>query len=119
MCRLSLAARSSSAGAGGAPPTNTRAGSSSGSRSSALTMVVSTVGAAHRWVTACCSIRSHTRGGSTRRRFTLVAPAATTPHVRLQPLQWNIGSTHRYTLSGPMRSSKATLSAFKYAPRCV
>ncbi len=35
------------------------------------------------------------RPGSTRRRHTCVPESAVTPHVKHQPLQWNIGSVHR------------------------
>ena len=94
-CRFRSAAFSSSAGAGGAPPTKTSAGSSSGDASSAETIVVSTVGAAHRWVTPSSVSARQIGAASTFGRHTCLAPAAVTAHVYAQPLQWNIGSVHR------------------------
>ena len=59
------------------------------------------------------SIRSHTRPGSTRRRHTWVAPYAVTPHVKHQPLQWNIGRVHRYRESNESPVSSVSPMAFR------
>ena len=40
-----------------------------------------------------------------------------TAHGKHQPLQWNIGSVHRYAESALMPATITSLSAFKYAPR--
>ena len=58
-------------------------------------MDVSTVGAQHMWVTPLSPISLYISTGSTRLRQTWVAPMAVTPHVKHQPLQWNMGSVHR------------------------
>src|SRR5437763_9627179 len=42
----------------------------------------------------------HTRSGSTARSPTCRAATAVTAQGKHQPLQWNIGSVHRYTDSG-------------------
>ena len=50
-----------------------------------------------KWVTPCVADQLATpRAGSTLRRHTWVPPAAVTAQVKHQPLQWNIGSVHRY-----------------------
>src|SRR2546430_5070619 len=56
---------------------------------------IRTVGAAHIHVMRSRRITSNTRGGSTLRRQTCVAPAAVTTHLYVQPLAWNIGGLHR------------------------
>ena len=38
-------------------------------------------------------------------------------HGKHQPLQWNIGSVHRYTACRGMPQSMMFDSAFRYAPR--
>jgi hypothetical protein len=45
------------------------------------------------------------------------AETAVTAHGKHQPLQWNIGSVHRYTESVPMPAAITSPSAFRYAPR--
>ena len=57
--------------------------------------MVSTVGAAHRWVTPSDVSARQIGSASTFGRQTCLAPAAVTAHVYAQPLQWNIGSVHR------------------------
>ncbi len=57
--------------------------------------MVSTVGAAHRWVTPSLVSARQIGSASTFGRHTCLAPAAVTAHVYAQPLQWNIGSVHR------------------------
>ena len=63
----------------------------------------STVGAPSRWVTPSARIRRHTSVGSTLGRQTWVAPAAVTAHGKHHPLQWNIGSVHRYDVAWSIR----------------
>jgi hypothetical protein len=75
-----LAPLPSSAGEGGAPPTNTWAGSSSFSASSAPTIVVSTVGAAHRCVMPSLVSAFQIGFASTLGRQTCLAPMAVTAH---------------------------------------
>jgi len=60
-----------------------------------LAREISTVGAAHIHVTRSRRIASNTRGGSTFRRQTCVAPAAVTTQVYVHPFAWNIGSVQR------------------------
>ena len=60
--------------------------------------MLSTIGAPHMCVTRCSAISAKIGAGSTRRRQTCVPPTAVTAQVYDHPLQWNIGSVHRYTL---------------------
>ena len=83
-----------SVGEGGAPPTTQVTSCSSGAASGCESSVISTVGAAHRWVAPARSSRQ-TAPGSGRGSTTLVAPTPGTAHVKHQPLQWNIGSVQR------------------------
>ena len=57
--------------------------------------MVSTVGAALKWVTPSSRSSCQIRSGSTLRRQTWVPPTAVTAQVMHQPLQWNIGKVHR------------------------
>ncbi len=59
------------------------------------------------------SMRSQIRLDSTRRRQTWVAPMAVTPQVKHQPLQWNIGSVHRYVESKESPVSSISPIAFR------
>src|SRR6185437_6439921 len=77
----------------------------------------SRVGAAFRWVIASPSIAAQMSAGSVVRRQTWVPPAAVTAQVKHQPLQWNIGSVHRYLVPGPRRAWYAMAVACRYAPR--
>ncbi len=54
---------------------------------------------------------------STRRRQTLVPAIAATVHGKHQPLQWNIGSVHRYTGWCGSAQTRMFDTAFRYAPR--
>jgi hypothetical protein len=45
----------------------------------------------------CSRIEREDRAGSTRRRHTLVPATSAIVQGKHQPLQWNIGSVHRYT----------------------
>ena len=50
------------------------------------------------------------------RMVTCRAAASVTAHGKHQPLQWNIGSVHRYTESALMPATITSFSAFRYAP---
>ena len=69
------------------------------------------------WVTPCVSISSKIFTGSTLRRQTLTPEAAAIVQGKHQPLQWNIGSVHRYTGCWPRPPERMLLTAFRYAPR--
>ena len=45
------------------------------------------------------------------------AATAVTAHGKHQPLQWNIGSVHRYAESVRRPATITSFSAFRYAPR--
>ena len=79
--------------------------------------MVSTVGAALKWVIPSVRSSRQISAGSTARRQTWVPPAAVTAQVKHQPLQWNIGSVHRYLVPGPRRAWYAIAVACRYAPR--
>src|SRR5215207_6411847 len=115
---LSVAARWSSAGDGGEPPTKKRTGDGQGEASSAPSSMVMTVGAAQACVTPSEWSARHTTAGSTAGRQTWRAPVAVTAHAYAQPLQWNIGSVHRYALRAPRPASAITPRLWRYAPRC-
>ena len=66
--------------------------------------MVSTVGAALKWVIPSVRSSRQISAGSMARRQTWVPPAAVTAQVKHQPLQWNIGSVHRYLVPGPRRA---------------
>ena len=82
-------------GLGGAAAVVMTSGRSSGLASSALAIVLRTVGAPLRWVICSPCSSSQIRSARTARRQTWRAPTAVTPQVVHQPLQWNIGSVHR------------------------
>ena len=79
--------------------------------------MVSTVGAALKWVIPSVRSRRQISAVSMARRQTWVPPAAVTAQVKHQPLQWNIGSVHRYLVPGPRRAWYAMAVACRYAPR--
>ena len=58
-----------------------------------------TVGAPLKWVTPSLPSSAQMRAGSTLRRQTCRPPTAVTAQVKHQPLQWNMGSVQRYTVS--------------------
>ena len=66
--------------------------------------MVSTVGAALKWVIPSSRSSRQISAVSMARRHTWVPPAAVTAQVKHQPLQWNIGSVHRYRAPGPRRA---------------
>ena len=80
-------------------------------------IVVTTVGAPLRCVTPCSVIRPQMTSPRTSRRQTWVPPIAVTAHGVHQPLQWNIGSVHRYTESGVCVECTISPNEFRYAPR--
>ncbi len=80
-------------------------------------IVVTTVGAPLRWVTRCSPMRPQIASPRTSRRHTCVPPTAVIPHGVHQPLQWNIGSVHRYTDDGSCSEWTISPRAFRYAPR--
>src|ERR1700710_3083244 len=86
---------------GAAPPTaqRTRCGKASRSVAGACAIIESTIGAPQRCVTPCSAMSRKIAAGSTLRRQTWVAQAATLAQEYDQPLQWNIGKVQRYTLS--------------------
>jgi hypothetical protein len=47
----------------------------------------------------------------------LVPAAAAIVQLKHQPLQWNIGSVHRYTANFGIDQSRMLLIALRYAPR--
>jgi hypothetical protein len=103
----SFSIASSKVGDGGAPPVATWIGGSKRRPAAAgwLLSMSSTVGAPLKCVTPCASISSRTSGGSMRRRPTWQPPAAVTAQGMHQPLQWNIGSVQRKTVSFERRSA--------------
>src|SRR3954447_23837090 len=94
--------RDSRVGVGGAPPVETSQpwGSGPSFAWSALAIIVSTVGAALKWVMPSSRSSRQIVAGSTRGRQTWGEPAAVTAHGKHQPSQWNIGSVQRYELVG-------------------
>jgi hypothetical protein len=78
-----------------------------------------TVGAPLRWVTPCSLINRQITSPRTSRRQMWVPPIAVTAHGVHQPLQWNIGSVHRYTESGVCAECTISDSEFRLAPRWV
>ena len=57
------------------------------------------------------------RAGSTARRQTCVPPIAVTDQGKHQPLQWNIGSVHRYTGRGGIAHAMTLPTASRNVPR--
>lgn len=48
--------------------------------------------------------------------MTFVPATAATPHGKLQPLQWNMGSVHKYTEPSFMPQNWTEMRVFRYAP---
>ena len=71
------------------------------------------IGAPHRWVTPSVSNACRMEAASARRRHTWVPACAVTVHGKHQPLQWNIGSVHRYTGCRGMDQVTTLPSAFR------
>src|SRR5215467_14403238 len=100
-------------GEGGAAAVNSRTGRSSRSAAGSLTSMINTVGAPQKWVASPALKSFQISGGSTFAMQTPVAPTAAHPQVMVQPLQWNIGSVHRYLESESRRRSIAIAIAFR------
>ena len=83
------------AGDGGAPAVKSRTGRSRRWARGWLASMVSTVGAAQKWVASPRSKIPQTRSGSTAGMHTAAAPTAAPAQVKHQPLQWNIGRVQR------------------------
>ena len=98
---------------GAAPPVAQETVWSKGTRcaAGAFAIMLRTIGAPHMCVTRCSAMSRKIAAGSTLRRQTCVPPTATVAQGNDQPLQWNIGSVHRYTLPGPRPKVRALLNA--------
>src|SRR5699024_1590198 len=83
-------------GGGGEPAVIKRAGLSRVCARSASIIDAATIGAPHKWVTPSCSKASQIASCRTARKQICVEAVAVAPHVIVQPLQWNIGSVHKY-----------------------
>src|SRR5215813_12862345 len=92
-----MAARTASGGGAAAVKNSTMCGNGFFSFAGALSSVAITIGAPHRCVTLCAAIASYIAGARTARRHTCVPATTEIDHGKHQPLQWNIGSVHRYT----------------------
>lgn len=68
----------------------------SGAAAGSSAIMVSTVGAALKWVTPSSVRCRQIVAVSIVRKQTWVPPTAVTAQVKHQPSQWNIGSVHRY-----------------------
>ena len=84
-----------------------------GCAAGSLTRAIWTVGALLKWVIPSSSINCHMWAGSTRRRQTIVAPTATAPHAKHQPLQWKRGATSSSRDLGVRPASITLASAFR------
>ena len=82
-------------GEGGAPAVNRRTGASRGAALGSFTSMMRTVGAAQKAFASPDLKSCQIWGGSILGMHTLVAPTAAKPQVKVQPLQWNIGSVQR------------------------
>src|SRR4029078_1289777 len=92
-----MAASTASGGGAAAVKNSTTCGSGFFSCAGALSSVAITIGAPHRCVTLWLAIGSYMAPARTARRQTCVPAATEIDHGKHQPLQWNIGSVHRYT----------------------
>src|SRR6266550_1642664 len=106
-------------GDGGAPPVMTRIARGNGCAAGWWASITRTVGAPQKWVTPPSSNIPQACAGSTRGMQTLFAPTAESAHGYVHPLQWNIGSVHRYTESRVTLCSVSIANALRYAPRWV
>src|SRR5438874_11290585 len=109
------------AAAGGAPAVRTRSPRRTPWRSSAgaLAIPIRTVGPAHSIVICSALISSKIPAGSTRRRQTCLPPTAVIIQTNVQPLQWNIGSVHRYVSPADIDTCASVPTALMYALRWV
>src|SRR5262249_34562811 len=104
-------------GLGGAPAVVTVSGPASGWHPAAVAIVVSTGGAPVRWGMPSPSRAAQTASPRTAGRQTCRPATAVTAQVVHQPLQWNIGSVHRYRVRWSNPECTISPSAFRYAPR--
>src|SRR5690349_14053765 len=112
-----IAASTASGGGAAAVKNSTTCGSGFFSFSGALSSVAITIGAPHRCVTLCIAIASYIALARTARRQTCVPAATEIDHGKHQPLQWNIGSVHRYTGCLAIEQVTTLPTASKCAPR--
>ena len=82
-------------------------------------MVLSTTGAPAIRVTFSASMSRQASGPRTARMHTCVPDTAVSAQVVHQPLQWNIGSVHRYLVRAGKSCVMTSPSEFRYAPRWV
>src|SRR5262245_66546266 len=92
-----MAASTASGGGAAAVKNSTTCGNGFFSLAGALSSVAITMGAPHKCVTFCVAIASYIADARTARRHTCVPATTEIDHRKHQPLQWNIGSVHRYT----------------------
>src|SRR5947209_6018539 len=112
-----MSASTASGGGAAAVKNSTTCGSGFFSESGALSSVAITIGAPHRCVTLWFAIASYMVGARTQRRQTCVPAATEIDHGKHQPLQWNIGSVHRYTGCFAIPQVTTLPIANRYAPR--
>ena len=65
----------------------------------------------------CSRMSGKINAGSTRRRHTLVPAMSAIVQGKHQPLQWNMGSVHRYVAWCGSCQLMTLLAALRYAPR--
>uniref|UniRef100_A0A7C8ZZ76 Uncharacterized protein n=1 Tax=Opuntia streptacantha TaxID=393608 RepID=A0A7C8ZZ76_OPUST len=91
-------ARRMTGAGGGDPPVSMWTGLGRGSGLGLRLMsMLRTTGAAHMWVTWWRRMAAWMAAPSNLRRQMLVPPTAAIPHVKVHPLEWNIGRVHRKT----------------------
>src|SRR5690349_17179287 len=111
-----MAASTASGGGAAAVKNSTTCGSGFFSPSGALSKVAITIGAPHRCVTLWFAIASYIAPARTARRQTCVPATTEIDQGKHQPLQWNIGSVHRYTGCLPMEHVTTLPVASRCAP---
>src|SRR5262245_6941633 len=87
------------------------------SASGALSSVAMTIGAPHRCVTPRSARASYIALARTWRRQTCVPATTEMDQGKHQPLQWNMGSVHKYTGCLPMLQVTTLPMASSAAPR--
>src|SRR5918997_6946094 len=97
-----MAASTASGGGAAAVKNRTMWGRGRFSAAGALRSVDMTMGAPHRCVTPWSAMASYMGFARTARRQTWVPATIDKDHGKHQPLQWNMGSVHRYTGCWPM-----------------
>src|SRR5437660_1227220 len=112
-----MAASTASGGGAAAVKNSTTCGSGFFSFSGALSNVAITIGAPHRCVTFWFAIASYIAVARTARRHTCVPATTEIDHGKHQPLQWNIGSVHKYTGCFAIEHVTMLPSASRCAPQ--